>query len=110
MPATKALVLVNTTDSLKLDQTYFTEGHTPSVPTVVIGKSNGEKILEYLRQYGRELQIRIKFSSFEGFLGTGQAREEGARHLEIVKVKEKDTGENEQNLILSPLGKFCTKF
>ena len=109
MPATQALVLVNTTDSLKLDQTYFTEGHTPSVPTVVIGKSNGEKILEYLRQYGRELQICIKFSS-EGFWGTGQAREEGARHLEIVKVKENETGENEQNFILSPLGKFCTKF
>ena len=108
MPATQALVLVNTTDSLQLDQTYFTEGQTPPVPTVVIGKSNGEKILEFLRVYDRDLKICMQCSSFEGLVGSGKSKEEAEKNLEIEKVKEKDPRKNEQDLISSPMGKIQT--
>ena len=105
MPATNALVLVNTTNSLQLDQTYFTEGQTPSVPTVVIERSSGERILEFLREHGRELKICIDSSSFEG---TGKSEEETEKNLEIVKVKEKDAGKNEKDIISIPMGKIFT--
>ena len=108
MPATQALVLVNTTDSLQLDQTYFTEGQTPPVPTVVIGKNNGEKILEFLREYERDLKICMQCSSFEGLVGSGKSKEEAKKNLEIQNVKEKDPSKNEQDLISSPMGKIQT--
>ena len=102
MPATKALVLVNTTDSLQLDQIHFTEDQTPPVPTVVIGKSNGEKILEFLKEHGRELKICIECSSFED---VGKS-EEMEKNLEIVNVKEKDAGKNEKDIFSSSMGKI----
>ena len=104
MPATQALVLVNTTDSLKLDQTYFTEGQTPPVPTVVIGKSNGEKILDFLREYGRDLKICTQCFSFEDLLVTEKADEEGEKNLEEANLKEKVTDKKE-DLISIPMGK-----
>ena len=107
MPATQALVLVNTTDSLKLDQTYFTEGQTPPVPTVVIGKNNGEKILEFLREYDRDLKICMQCSSFEGLVGSGKAEEEGEKNLEEANLKEKATDKKEQDLISIPMSKFA---
>ena len=97
---------MNTINSLQLDQTYFTEGHqTPPVPTVVIGKSNGEKILEFLKEHGRELKICLKWSSIGVLSETGKADVEGKRYLEVGSMKGKDLAKSEQDMITNPMGK-----
>ena len=106
MPATKALVLVNTNNSVQFDQKCFPEGQTPIVPTVVIGKRAGEKIIEFLRQYGRDLKVKIQCAPFGNAPPAGKVDEEEAGKG-TGKEEEEVFNEDEWDVILSTKGMYC---
>ena len=82
-----------------MDQRCFPTGQTPPVPTVVVSRHTGERILELVKQHGRDVQVRVQCSP----IGEVAPTEGEPAKEEEVKSKE-SIDENEWEVIQSVTG------
>ena len=59
IPATMAVILVNSEDSYTLSSKFHSEEQTPPVPMLVVTKETGKKILHLVEDHPRDVQIKI---------------------------------------------------
>ena len=59
IPATMAVVLINSEDSYTLTGKFHSEEQTPPVPMLVVTKETGGKLLQLVEDHPRDVQIKI---------------------------------------------------
>ena len=95
LTSARALVLINVYDGYKLDEKIRPEMDGPSIPTMVVSHRTGQELVEIVRMYEREVQVRVHRG--------GAQREEGGGEGE--RERERGPGDpDEWDVIQSPLG------
>ena len=60
IPATMAIVLVNTEESYDLDAKFSIGNHDSPVPVVVVKKKTGDALMNLVEKYARDLEASIE--------------------------------------------------
>ena len=73
MPAMKALLLVNITNSLIVDTKYLLKEDGPSVPTLVVARETGVLLKEHIKVHKEKVEVRVDIVSKEEKLQSEQS-------------------------------------
>ena len=67
IPATMAVILINSEDSYTLPARFYSEEQTPPVPMLVVTKETGEKLMQLVEYNPRAVEAKVE-TSFQGRL------------------------------------------
>ena len=71
IPATMAVILINSEDSYRLSDKFHTEAQSPPVPMLVVTQETGRELLRLVRENPREVKIKIDQLSQEDHIEKG---------------------------------------
>ena len=59
IPATMAVILINSEDSYRLSDKFHTEDQSPPVPMLVVTQETGRELLRLVRENPRQMEARV---------------------------------------------------
>ena len=59
IPATMAVILINSEDSYRLSDKFHTEDQSPPVPMLVVTQETGRELLRLVRENPREVEVKV---------------------------------------------------
>ena len=71
IPATMAVILINSEDSYRLSDKFHTEDQSPPVPMLVVTQETGRELLRLVQENPREVKIKIDQLSQEDQIEKG---------------------------------------
>ena len=62
IPATMAVILINSEDSYRLSDKFHTEDQSPPVSMLVVTQETGRELLRLVRENPREVEVKVEIS------------------------------------------------
>ena len=62
IPATMAVILINSENSYTLSSKFYSEEQTPPVPMLVVTKETGGKLLQLVEDNPRDMEAKIELA------------------------------------------------